>query len=202
MPIQGYSNYDAVGLAELVASGQVTPAELLEEAITRVERVNGEINAVVYPYYDEARERALSGLPEGPLRGVPFLLKDLYVLYAGQPMSNGSRMFEGYVPDHDSAMTTRYKAAGLSIFGRSDLARVRDHRDHRVDRARQDPQPVEPRIHRRRLLGRRGGCCGRGHSAGRQRVRRGRLDSHPGLLLRPVRPQADARANALRPRCR
>ena len=49
MPIQGYSNYDAVGLAELVASGQVTPAELLEEAITRVERVNGEINAVVYP---------------------------------------------------------------------------------------------------------------------------------------------------------
>ena len=119
MPIQGYSNYDAVGLAELVASGQVTPAELLEEAISRVERVNGEINAVVYPYYDEARARALSGLPEGPLRGVPFLLKDLYVLYAGQPMSNGSRMFEGYVPDHDSAMTRRYKAAGLSIFGRS-----------------------------------------------------------------------------------
>ena len=119
MPIQGYSNYDAVGLAELVASGQVTPAELLEEAIRRVERVNGEINAVVYPYYDEARERALSGLPEGPLQGVPFLLKDLYLLYAGQPMSNGSRIFEGYVPDHDHAMTTRYKAAGLSIFGRS-----------------------------------------------------------------------------------
>ena len=119
MSIQGYSNYDAVGLAELVASGQVTSAELLEEAITRVERVNGEINAVVYPYYDEARERALSGLPEGPLQGVPFLLKDLYLLYAGQPMSNGSRIFEGYVPDHDHAMTTRYKAAGLSIFGRS-----------------------------------------------------------------------------------
>lgn len=119
MTIQGYSDLDALAMAELVASRQVTAAELLEEAIERVERVNGEINAVVYPYYDEAREQALSGLPEGPLHGVPFLLKDLYLLYAGQPMSNGSRIFEGYVPDHDHEMTARYKAAGLSIFGRT-----------------------------------------------------------------------------------
>ncbi len=119
MAIEGYSGFDAVGLAELVAAGQVTAAELLEEAIERTERVNGQINAVVYPYYDEARGRALAGLPAGPLQGVPFLLKDLYLLYAGQPMSNGSRIFEGYVPDHDHAMTERYKAAGLSIFGRS-----------------------------------------------------------------------------------
>lgn len=119
MAIQGYSDYDAVGLAELVASGQATAAELLEEAIARTERVNGQINAVVYPYYDEARERALAGLPDGPLRGVPFLLKDLYLLYAGQPMSNGSRIYEDYVPDHDHELTARYKAAGLSIFGRS-----------------------------------------------------------------------------------
>ena len=119
MAIQGYSDYDAVGLAELVAGGEVTAAELLEEAIARVGRVNDQINAVVYPYYDEARERALSGLPAGPLAGAPFLLKDLYLLYAGQPMSNGSRIFEDYVPDHDHAMTARYKAAGLSIFGRS-----------------------------------------------------------------------------------
>lgn len=119
MAIQGYSDYDAVGLAELVASGEATAAELLEEAIARAERVNERINAVVYPYYDMARERALSGLPEGPLRGVPFLLKDLYLLWAGQPMSNGSRIYADYVPDHDHEMTARYKAAGLSVFGRS-----------------------------------------------------------------------------------
>ncbi len=119
MAIQNYSDYDATDLAEMVRSGQVSAAELLEEAIERTERVNPQINAVVYPYYDEARERAYAGLPEGPFTGVPFLLKDLYLLYAGQPMSNGSRIFVDYVPDHDHELTARYKAAGLSIFGRS-----------------------------------------------------------------------------------
>jgi amidase/6-aminohexanoate-cyclic-dimer hydrolase len=119
MAIQNYSDYDAVNLAELVSSGQVSPAELLEEAISRAERVNPQINAVVYPWYDHARELALGGLPDGPLHGVPFLLKDLGTYYAGQPISSGSKIFADYVPDHDSEMVIRYKAAGLSIFGRS-----------------------------------------------------------------------------------
>ena len=103
----------------MVRDGEVSATELLEEAIERTERVNPQINAVVYPYYDEARQRAYSGLPDGPFSGVPFLLKDLYLLYSGQPMSNGSRIFEDYVPDHDHELTARYKAAGLSIFGRT-----------------------------------------------------------------------------------
>ena len=119
MSIQGYADMDAVELARMVAAREVTASELLEEAIARAERVNPQINAVVYPWYDHAREQALSGLPEGPLHGVPFLLKDLGTYYAGQPISSGSKVFADYVPDHDSEMVIRYKAAGLSIFGRS-----------------------------------------------------------------------------------
>ncbi len=119
MAIAGYSDFDAVDLARMAADGEVAPIELLEEAIERAERVNPQINAVVYPWHDHARERALGGLPEGPLRGVPFLLKDLGTLYAGQPISSGSKMFAETIPDHDSEMVIRYKAAGLSIFGRS-----------------------------------------------------------------------------------
>ena len=119
MAIQGYSDLDGVELARMVADGEVTAAELLEEAIERAERVNPQLNAVVYPWYDHARENALSGLPDGPLHGVPFLLKDLGTYYTGQKISSGSKIFADYVPDHDSEMVIRYKAAGLSIFGRS-----------------------------------------------------------------------------------
>ncbi|MYE06256.1 MAG: amidase, partial [Chloroflexi bacterium] len=119
MAIQGYSDLDAVELARMVADREVTASELLEEAIERADRVNPQINAVVYPWYDHARENALSGLPEGPLHGVPFLLKDLGTLYAGQPISSGSKVFADTIPDHDSEMVIRYKAAGLSIFGRT-----------------------------------------------------------------------------------
>ena len=119
MAIQGYSDLDGVELARMVADREVSAIELLDEAIERAERVNPQINAIVYPWYDHARENALKGLPEGPLHGVPFLLKDLYTNYTGQMISNGSKIFADYVPDHDHEMVVRYKAAGLSIFGRS-----------------------------------------------------------------------------------
>lgn len=119
MAIQNYSDLDGVELARMVRDREVTAAELLEEAIERAERVNPQLNAVVYPWYDHARENALRGLPEGPLHGVPFLLKDLGTYYSGQKISSGSKIFADYVPDHDSEMVIRYKAAGLSIFGRS-----------------------------------------------------------------------------------
>jgi len=117
--IQGYSDLDGVELARMVADREVSAIELLDEAIERAERVNPTLNAIVYPWYDHARENALRGLPDGPMHGVPFLLKDLYTYYAGQMISNGSKIFADYVPDHDHEMVVRYKAAGLSIFGRS-----------------------------------------------------------------------------------
>ena len=95
------------------------PSEVLEEAVERAERVNPRLNALVYPWYDHARKRIREGLPQGPLHGVPFLLKDLYQDYEGQAQSNGCRALAGTVAGQDGEMVSRYKAAGLSIFGRT-----------------------------------------------------------------------------------
>ncbi len=113
-----YRDYDALGLAELIAGGEVTPKEVLEAAIGRLEAVNPEINAVVHQMYDEAERAIAAGLPAGPLSGVPFLLKDL-VLYEGQPTGYGSRLYDGFVAGHDSTITARYRAAGLVVFGKT-----------------------------------------------------------------------------------
>ena len=114
-----YDSCDGLELARLVADRQVKPEELLDAAIERVERLNPKLNAVVYPWYDEARRAIARGLPEGPFRGVPFLLKDLHASFAGQPISNGSRLFAGSVSDHDTELVARYRRAGLVVFGRT-----------------------------------------------------------------------------------
>jgi len=119
MSITSYEEHDAVGLAELVRSGQTKPEELLEAAVARLEEVNPKLNAVVIPMIDEARAAIEAGLPDGPLRGVPYLLKDLHLLYEGVRTTNGCRMFADNVPDHDSEMVARYKQAGLVIFGKT-----------------------------------------------------------------------------------
>ena len=78
-----YERYDALGLADLVRRKDVGPAELLDAAIARVEARNAAVNAVVMPLYDYGRKAIEDGLPDGPFRGVPFLLKDLGGWLAG-----------------------------------------------------------------------------------------------------------------------
>jgi amidase len=119
MPFADYGRYDALGLAELVRAGQVSPAELLDEALARTAQVNPKINAVIHLMESRAREAIAAGLPDGPFRGVPFLIKDLMTAYAGEPMRNGSRLFRDFVPPEDEELTRRYKAAGLVIFGKT-----------------------------------------------------------------------------------
>ena len=114
-----YDNYDAVGLAQLVRSKQVSPEQLLEEAIDRVEQRDPALNSVVNKLYDQARAAIRLGLPDGPLRGVPFLLKDLHALCTGAVTTNGSRFFRGNMADHDTELVARYKKAGLVIFGKT-----------------------------------------------------------------------------------
>jgi amidase len=114
-----YDNYDGLGLAQLVREGQVSAAELLEEAIDRTERVNGQLNAVVYKHYDDARTATNEGLPDGPFLGVPFLIKDLHLFMKGAVSSNGSAMWRGNIADHDSTLVQRYRQAGLVIFGKT-----------------------------------------------------------------------------------
>jgi len=113
---------DATDQAALVARGEVTPGELLEAAIERIEQSNPSLNAVVIEWFEHARSVAADpGLPDGPFRGVPFLLKDLYTSFAGQTLSNGNVALKeaGKIDTADTTLVARFKAAGLVIAGRT-----------------------------------------------------------------------------------
>ncbi|MGI9426738.1 MAG: amidase [Hyphomicrobiaceae bacterium] len=115
-----YEKYDAVGLADLVRRKEVDPIVLLNAAIERVEMRNPSINAVVTQLYDFGRKAILDGLPDGPLRGVPFLLKDLGGWLAGDRATRGSSFFaDAPAAAQDSEHVRRLKNAGLVIFGRT-----------------------------------------------------------------------------------
>jgi len=114
-----YAQYDGLGLADLLKKKEVSAAELCEEAITRIERVNPVLNAVITPMYDLARKAIEKSLPEGPFTGVPFLLKDLLSDFAGVPQTMGSKACKNYIPAQDSELVKRYKQAGLVILGKT-----------------------------------------------------------------------------------
>ncbi len=116
-----YGRYDAVGLAELVRKREVAPAELLEEAIDRSDRVNAKLNAVVHRLDNEARAAAESVSADGVFAGVPFLVKDLGPGLAGAPQTCGSRLFANFVPQTDGAIVKCFKAAGLIAFGKTNV---------------------------------------------------------------------------------
>jgi amidase len=115
------SHLDATAQAELVSSGEATPTELVEGAISRAEAVNPELNAIIHPLYEEARESAAGELPDGPFRGVPFLLKDLGAALAGQPYHAGNRLLKEIGMRHplDTALALRFRSAGLITIGKT-----------------------------------------------------------------------------------
>jgi len=120
-----YEHFDALGLAELVKQGKVAPDELLEAAIERVEARNAAVNAVTMKLYDYGRQAIVDGLPDGPFKGVPFLLKDLTAQVAGIKMTRGSKFFADTPPPvMDSEHVKRLKAAGLVIFGRTNTCEL------------------------------------------------------------------------------
>ena len=119
MTFTDYADYDGLGLAALVAKGEVSPAELVEAAIDRVERHNGVLNAVVHKAYDEARKVAASDLPDGPFKGVPFLIKDLGAQVKGWPRTSGSRFAQVAADEDDSELVARYRQAGVVLLGKS-----------------------------------------------------------------------------------
>lgn len=118
MKLPEYDDLDATALAALVADGSVSPAELLEAAIERIEARNPRLNAVVTRLYDRARSR-VDTLPDGPLRGVPFLVKDLKLKIAGTVTSNSSKLSAQTVATQSSVLAERYEAAGLQILGKT-----------------------------------------------------------------------------------
>jgi amidase len=120
-----YERYDGLGLAGLVQARHVTPEELLEAAIARVEARNPLVNAVTMPLYDHARRAIGAGLPDGPFRGVPFLMKDLTAAITGVPMTRSCRYYaDAPPPAADSTHVARLKQAGLVIFGRTNTCEL------------------------------------------------------------------------------
>lgn len=114
-----YDKYDALGLAELIAKKQIAPMELLDAVRRRVEALNPKLNAFCYLFFDKAEQQIKNGLGDGPFRGVPFALKDLGQYLKGAITSAGSRVWKDQVADYDSTLVTRYKQAGLVIFGKT-----------------------------------------------------------------------------------
>lgn len=119
-----YEDYDGLGLAELVRSGDITENELLDAALDRLERRNPNINAFAHIFEPRARHDIGAGLADGPFRGVPFALKDLFMRYAGEPTGNGSHFWENYIPDQTSELFQRYRQAGFTIFGKTTTAEL------------------------------------------------------------------------------
>ena len=112
---------DATEQARMVRDGEVSPVELVDDAIGRLEQLNPQLNAVIHPLLDEAREAAAGTLPDGPFRGVPFLVKDLSCYMEGVAVHEGMRALRdaGYRADHDMWLTRRFRAAGFVILGRT-----------------------------------------------------------------------------------
>ncbi len=114
-----YLASDCLELARLVKAREVSPAELLEIAISRTEEVNPVLNAVVLKHYEFARRVATEPMPQGPLAGVPFLLKDLFADLEGTVTTNGCIFLKNNVAKADSTAVARYRKAGLVIFGKT-----------------------------------------------------------------------------------
>lgn len=113
-----YSSYDATGLAELIARGEISAGEALEAALARMAEVNPRLAAICIPMEAIARQRAQASL-RGPFAGVPFLLKDIAQDYAGVPSTSGSRALRDWVPQQHSEIVQRFLDAGLVVFGKT-----------------------------------------------------------------------------------
>src|SRR5262249_56033656 len=119
MRLEEYRKHDAIALAGLIAKRQVSAEEVLETAIVWAEQVNPAINAIVHKQYEQARKAVAAGLPDGPLKGVPYLIKDLGFLQTREPATLGSSLFKDFFADHDTAHVTRCRKAGPVFIGRS-----------------------------------------------------------------------------------
>src|SRR5437879_6127988 len=108
MILSEYSKYDGIGLTELVRMKKVTAKELGQLFLHAVEKVNPKINAVIETYANRVSQLDEKKIPNGPLFGVPFLMKDYGATEKGKKQEMASRLMEGYVADKDSFLTSRF----------------------------------------------------------------------------------------------
>jgi amidase len=112
---------DATAQADLVRNGQLSPVELVDAAINRIEKLNPELNAVIHPRFDQARDEAAAALPDGLFRGVPTLFKDLMCAVEGEPYHEGMRFLKDndYRPSYTDNLVRRFREAGFVCCGRT-----------------------------------------------------------------------------------
>jgi amidase len=117
--IDEYRAHDVLALAAAVRSGNVAPREVLDAALAAIEEAEPALGAMTLVDADGARRAVDAGLADGPLRGVPIVIKDLAHHVAGTATTYGSRLWDGAVVDHDSEVVTRYRRAGMVVVGRT-----------------------------------------------------------------------------------
>lgn len=118
------SSLDATAQADLVRRGEITPWELVDAAIARIERLNPLLNAVIIPLFEQARARAAgTDLPVGPFRGVPFLLKDYLCHTAGDPYFEGTRFLRDldWREPADTYLAAKFRDARFVFLGKTNL---------------------------------------------------------------------------------
>ena len=119
MSFTEYGKYDGLGLAELIRRKKISPAELVEEAISRIEKHNPTLNAVVLPLYERARAMAKEKLPDGPFKGVPFLIKDLHATLEGTTTSHGNKLWKKTTDKISTELVKRWENSGVIVVGRT-----------------------------------------------------------------------------------
>jgi amidase len=188
-----HRKHDAISLAGLIAKREVSAEEVLETAIARAEQVNPAINAIVHKQYEQARKAVAAELPEGPLKGVPYLLKNLGFFETGEPVTFGSGPFKDFVAEHHAAYVARCEKAGLVLIGRSASPEfgLNPNTEPRLYGSCHNPWNIEY------SPGGSSGGAAAAVSAGilpvAHATRRRRLNPHSSRAMRPVRAQAVTR---------
>lgn len=112
-----YTRYDGLALADLVKKKEITPKELVDDALTGIEAMNGTLNGVATVLHDQVEQALATDIPKGPFEGVPFLVKEIVLHLAGAPCRLGSKLAETLVPETDTELMARFRRAGLITVG-------------------------------------------------------------------------------------
>lgn len=115
--LNDYTAHDGIGLAELVARGEIKSEELVAAALQAAEKINPKINAILQTLPTQSAAAVQSGLPQGPFAGVPFLIKELVLHAKNVRCDMGSKLAQGYVPPADTELMARFRRAGLVLVG-------------------------------------------------------------------------------------
>lgn len=119
MKFEEYRQYDAIGLAELIKNKDVSISDVTAAAIAGIESINPHINAITFTDFEQAEKHAKKNHIDGPLAGVPFLIKDALSAVKGWPLTYSCKGLKSNISNYDSTLTTRFREAGLNFLGRT-----------------------------------------------------------------------------------